>query len=74
VLDEMIQLNVRAVFLVAQAAVRKMLVSGAGVIINMSSQMGHVGAPQRTAYCMTKHAVEGLTKRWQWNWRPAASA
>ncbi len=28
----------------------------------MSSQMGHVGAPNRTLYCTTKHAVEGLTK------------
>jgi NAD(P)-dependent dehydrogenase (short-subunit alcohol dehydrogenase family) len=28
----------------------------------MSSQMGHVGAPNRTVYCMTKHAIEGLTK------------
>ena len=28
----------------------------------MSSQMGHIGAPNRTLYCTTKHAVEGLTK------------
>ena len=28
----------------------------------MGSQMGHVGASNRTVYCMTKHAVEGLTK------------
>src|SRR5262249_41186047 len=35
---------------------------GSGVIINMSSQMGHVGGLNRTVYCMTKHAVEGLTK------------
>jgi NAD(P)-dependent dehydrogenase (short-subunit alcohol dehydrogenase family) len=33
-----------------------------GVIINVSSQMGHVGAPLRTVYCATKHALEGLTK------------
>jgi NAD(P)-dependent dehydrogenase (short-subunit alcohol dehydrogenase family) len=33
-----------------------------GNIINMSSQMGHVGAPNRTVYCMTKHGLEGLTK------------
>jgi NAD(P)-dependent dehydrogenase (short-subunit alcohol dehydrogenase family) len=33
-----------------------------GSIINISSQMGHVGAPRRTVYCATKHAVEGLTK------------
>ena len=61
-LDAMIDLNVRAVFRVAQAAARKMSLKGAGVIINMSSQMGHVGAAGRSAYCMTKHAVEGLTK------------
>jgi NAD(P)-dependent dehydrogenase (short-subunit alcohol dehydrogenase family) len=33
-----------------------------GVIVNISSQMGHVGAPDRTVYCTTKHAIEGLTK------------
>jgi NAD(P)-dependent dehydrogenase (short-subunit alcohol dehydrogenase family) len=61
-LDEMIDLNVRAVFRVAQAAARKMPLEGAGVIINVTSQMGHVGAAGRSTYCMTKHAVEGLTK------------
>src|ERR687897_2514413 len=33
-----------------------------GAIINMSSQMGHVGAVNRSVYCLTKHALEGLTK------------
>lgn len=62
-LDEMIALNIRAVYRVSQAAARAMVRRGAGgVIIQMSSQMGHVGAPRRTVYCMTKHAVEGLTK------------
>lgn len=66
-LDAMLDLNVRACFVVAQAAVQVMLKSadlaehGASVV-NMSSQMGHVGSPNRTVYCMTKHAVEGLTK------------
>lgn len=63
VLDEMIELNVRAVFLTAQSAARVMLRAGrGGSIINMSSQMGHIGAQNRVPYCMTKHAVEGLTK------------
>ncbi len=64
-LDAMLDLNVRASFVTAQAAAAKMLQNGSasgGVIINISSQMGHVGSPNRTVYCMTKHAIEGLTK------------
>jgi NAD(P)-dependent dehydrogenase (short-subunit alcohol dehydrogenase family) len=61
-LDELLRLNVRAMFVVAQAAARRMAANGGGAIVNMSSQMGHVGAPNRSAYCTTKHAVEGLTK------------
>jgi len=66
-LDLLLDLNVRSMYVVAQAAVRKMLetpgrIGRQGVIIHMSSQMGHVGSPNRTVYCMTKHAIEGLTK------------
>ena len=63
-LDAMLLLNVRATFTAAQSGARKMIADGnrAGSIVNMSSQMGHVGAASRTVYCMTKHAVEGLTK------------
>lgn len=53
-LDLMLNLNVRACFITAQAAVEKMLKNECpdrGVIINISSQMGHVGAPDRTVYC-----------------------
>jgi len=63
ILDQLLGLNVRAAFLVAQAAARLMVANGNGVIINMSSQMGHVGSElNRTVYVMTKHAIEGLTK------------
>jgi NAD(P)-dependent dehydrogenase (short-subunit alcohol dehydrogenase family) len=62
-LDRLLGLNVRAAFIVAQAAARLMVANGSGVIINMSSQMGHVGSERdRTVYVMTKHALEGLTK------------
>lgn len=66
-LDRVLGLNVKAAFLVAQAAARKMLEapdrkSRGGAIVNISSQMGHVGAVNRTVYCLTKHALEGLTK------------
>ncbi len=66
-LDFMSNLNVRASFIVAQAAVRKMLQdpqrrAKGGAVVNISSQMGQVGSPNRTVYCMNKHAIEGLTK------------
>ncbi len=64
-LDGIIDLNIRAVYRVSQAAARVMLRAApgrGGSIIHMSSQMGHVGAARRTVYCMSKHAVEGLTK------------
>ena len=66
-LDALIDLNLRAVYVVARAAARRMLELAdrrerSAVIVNVSSQMGHVGAPERSVYCMTKHGVEGLTK------------
>lgn len=61
--DAVMDLNVRAAFFVAQAVTTRMVASGTkGSIINISSQMGHVGAPNRTIYCCSKWAVEGLTK------------
>lgn len=62
-LDWMWSLNVRGAFLVSQAAARRMVTGGrGGSIVHISSQMGHVGAANRTVYCATKHAIEGLTK------------
>jgi NAD(P)-dependent dehydrogenase (short-subunit alcohol dehydrogenase family) len=63
ILDQIIALNVKAPFVVAQAAARHMVRDGGGVVINVTSQMGHVGSERdRTVYVMTKHAIEGLTK------------
>jgi NAD(P)-dependent dehydrogenase (short-subunit alcohol dehydrogenase family) len=62
-LDRMIALNFKAAFVVAQAAARLMVEKRAGVVINVTSQMGHVGSERdRTVYVMTKHGIEGLTK------------
>jgi NAD(P)-dependent dehydrogenase (short-subunit alcohol dehydrogenase family) len=61
-LDSVVNVNLKGTFLVSQAAVRRMVGLGDGAIVNISSQMGHVGAEKRTVYCATKHAVEGLTK------------
>ncbi len=66
-LDALLQLNVRAAFLVAQAAVRRMLTDDdrldrGGAVVNITSQLGRVAMRGRGVYTMTKHAVEGLTK------------
>ena len=61
--DFVMSLNVRAAYFVAQAVARRLIEARrAGSIINMSSQMGHVGGTTRTVYCATKHAMEGFTK------------
>jgi NAD(P)-dependent dehydrogenase (short-subunit alcohol dehydrogenase family) len=61
--DAIMSLNVRAAYFVAQAVARKLLAAQQpGSIINISSQMGHVGAARRTVYCASKHAMEGFTK------------
>jgi len=61
--DAIMGLNVRAAYFVAQAVARRLVAAGQpGSIINISSQMGHVGAARRTVYCASKHAVEGFTK------------
>jgi NAD(P)-dependent dehydrogenase (short-subunit alcohol dehydrogenase family) len=61
--DVIFALNVRAAFFMAQAVARRLIeAKRPGSIINISSQMGHVGAARRTVYCASKHAMEGFTK------------
>jgi len=71
-LDDVLNLNVKATFYVAREVARGLLAKGLpGSMINISSQMGHVGGPKRTVYCATKHAVEGLTKALAWELGPS---
>ena len=61
--DTVFDLNSRAVFFASQTVARRLIsAKKPGSIVNISSQMGHVGAAGRTIYCASKHAVEGLTK------------
>jgi NAD(P)-dependent dehydrogenase (short-subunit alcohol dehydrogenase family) len=61
--DLVMGLNVRAAFFAAQAVVRRLLAAKSpGSVINISSQMGHVGAANRTLYCASKWAMEGFSK------------
>lgn len=66
-IDAVLDLNVKAAFAVARTVVQGLLAAGLpGSIINVSSQMGHVGSPRRTLYCASKHAMEGMTKALAW--------
>lgn len=61
--DTVMDVNVRAAYFVAQTVVAKMISAGkGGAIINTSSQMGHIGGVDRTVYCASKFAIEGMTR------------
>jgi NAD(P)-dependent dehydrogenase (short-subunit alcohol dehydrogenase family) len=61
--DIVMDLNVRAAFFAAQAVAKRLLAARrGGSIVNVSSQMGHVGAANRTLYCASKWAMEGFSK------------
>ena len=63
-MNYLVDLNLKATFNVAQIVVKKMTKNKKrpGSIINMSSQLGHVGMVGRNVYNMTKFGIEGLTK------------
>ncbi|MEU6602958.1 SDR family NAD(P)-dependent oxidoreductase [Streptomyces flaveolus] len=61
--DRILELNLRSAYFATQAVVRQMIArDSGGSIINISSQMGRVGAANRSVYCASKHALEGMTK------------
>ncbi|MEO1091889.1 MAG: SDR family NAD(P)-dependent oxidoreductase [Pseudomonadota bacterium] len=61
--DAVMAVNLRGAFFCAQAVARQMIDRGTkGSIVNLSSQLGHVGAQDRSVYTASKFAIEGLTK------------
>ena len=62
-LDHIMDLNFKSTFFLTQILTKKMIKKRInGSVINLSSQLGHIGAYNRTAYCASKFAVEGFTK------------
>jgi len=60
--DAVFDINLKALFLICQAAGRIMIEKGGGKIINISSQAGSVAIPYRAAYCSSKGGVDQLTR------------
>ncbi|MBT4872760.1 MAG: SDR family oxidoreductase [Paracoccaceae bacterium] len=70
--DAVSDLNIRGAYFLTQAVAKGLLAAGRpGSLINISSQMAHVGGPERAVYCATKHAVEGFTKAFAIEWGKA---
>ena len=64
-------LNLRGAFFLTRAVAERLIASGRpGSLINISSQMAHVGGIDRAVYCASKHAVEGFTKSMAIEWGP----
>ncbi|MDO4977355.1 MAG: SDR family oxidoreductase [Eubacteriales bacterium] len=62
--NKMFAVNVKGVFLCAQACAKVMLKQGGGVILNMSSESGKEGSQGQSAYSATKGAVDSFTRSW----------
>lgn len=61
--DVVLDLNLKSAFFVAQACARRLVAEGKpGSLIHIGSQMGHVGGPNRSLYCASKWALEGMSK------------
>ena len=69
--DAVTDLNVKAAFFLTRAVAKGMITNNKpGSLINISSQMGHVGGIDRAVYSATKHALEGMTKSMAIEWGP----
>jgi len=67
--DAVAGVNIRGAYFLTQAVAQGLIAAGrAGSLINISSQMAHVGGVDRAAYAATKHAVEGFTKSMAIEW------
>jgi len=60
--DELMNLNLRSVYLLSKAAVLEMIPGGGGSIVNIASQLGMVGDTNHAAYCTTKGGLLQLTR------------
>ncbi|WP_390911174.1 SDR family oxidoreductase [Pseudosulfitobacter sp. SM2401] len=69
--DAVSNLNIKGAYFLTRAVAKGLVEAGkTGSLINISSQMAHVGGPDRAVYCATKHAVEGFTKAMAIEWGP----
>jgi NAD(P)-dependent dehydrogenase (short-subunit alcohol dehydrogenase family) len=67
--DAVANINIRGAYFLTQAVAKGLIAANKpGSLINISSQMAHVGGIDRAVYAATKHAVEGFTKSMAIEW------
>ncbi|MCZ8272139.1 MAG: SDR family oxidoreductase [Microcystis sp. LE19-4.1E] len=67
--DAAMNLNLRAAYFLTREVARGLIAAKKpGSLIQVSSQMGHVGGPDRAVYCANKHALEGMTRAMALEW------
>jgi NAD(P)-dependent dehydrogenase (short-subunit alcohol dehydrogenase family) len=67
--DVVMDVNLRSAYFLSTYAAQAMKTANvAGSIIHISSQMGHVGGTDRSVYCASKHALEGMVKSMAIEW------
>ncbi len=67
--DRVSDLNFKGAYFLTTAVAKGLIAAGKpGSLINITSQMAHVGGVDRAVYCGTKHAVEGFTKAMAIEW------
>ncbi|MBB3458959.1 NAD(P)-dependent dehydrogenase (short-subunit alcohol dehydrogenase family) [Rhizobium sp. BK313] len=67
--DAVASINLRGAYFLTRAVAKRLIEAGRpGSLINVSSQMAHVGGVDRAVYSATKHAVEGFTKSMAIEW------
>jgi 2-deoxy-D-gluconate 3-dehydrogenase len=70
--DAVMGINLRGAYFLSSCAARVLIQAGRpGSIIHISSQMGHVGGPERAVYCASKHGLEGMVKAMAVEWGKA---
>lgn len=71
--DAVSGLNFRAAYFLTRSVAARLIAAGKpGSLINITSQMAHVGGIDRAVYSASKHAVEGMTKSMAIEWGPHA--
>ena len=68
--ERVVGVNLRGTFLVGREGLRQMHHQGSGRVINISSELAHLGREEFSVYCASKGAIISLTRSWAREFAP----